>query len=416
MRDIKFWREEAKKNTDLWKGVVQANQVGDSAKTIAGWFDTSEGIIKRLRMAGLLEKRLPGVIAQEKEHKLEDFEPKKKKSKEEILADLLEKEIKQTSALPGLPKIVKPPKLQKSTNPHKEESQVVLLSDCHPGVKTKTFNTDVFMRRMENFTRTTLRLSELHRQLYPIRNLYVFCLGDLVNGEKVGKNVNADEFECSVYHQIYEYFSPAMLQFLTSSANTYENVYVHVVRGNHGSPTPKNESAYSTNWDIMAMMHVKAMMREVENVHIDIEIESSYKIVEVKGHYFLLTHGDGIPMHMTVPFYGMTTRALRMRSIESMKGELVAEVLRQVREEGLSETKAMQMLTSAPFSYFCTGHFHTVNRFDFSSIEFLTNGTFKSDDQYVLNKMGMGTAPSQVTFGVSAKRGITWYYKMQVDR
>ena len=414
MRDKKFWEKQKEKNTKLWQSLnKQWNTEEYTIREIAANFETSDSILRRLRTAGLLSKRNP--VIKIKPQTLEDFEPKKKRTKEDILAELLEKKVTDTHGIPGLPKLIRAPVIKKVCDPTKEEAQIVMLSDLHPGVKTKTFNTDVFKRRMENFTKGILKIAALHRQLYPIRELHVFCLGDMVNGEKVGKNVNADEFECSVDEQIFKHMAPAVVQALGSFACEFEQVFVHSVRGNHGSPAGR-DSSYSTNWDTISMRHVAALMSEVDNIHFDIEALSTYKIVEVKGYYFLLTHGDSIPIHLTIPFYGMTTRALRMRAIESIKSEVVEEILRQLREEKVDETKAIQMLTSAPFSYFCTGHFHVANRFDFNNLEFLTNGSFKSDDQYALSKMGMGNAPCQVTFGVSAKRGITWHYKVQVDR
>lgn len=411
-KGLDYWRKQFKNKTQISKKLLISWKSKKTRKEIAAEFNTSIGALCGLRDEGYLERRIPGPKNKIKEDILDK---KPRKTKEELLAEAISRKIDQTHSIPGLPKIIKTPKIKHITTQHKDETQVVLLSDCHPGIKTKSFNSSIFVNRMTNFTKGILKINSLHRKLYPIRNLHVFVLGDLVNGERIGKTVNADEFECSVDEQIFKWFSPTMVEFLSTMANNFENVYVDVVKGNHGSPVGR-DSAYSTNWDVISMRHISALLNDIKNIHIDIEAESNYKIAEVKGHYFFLTHGDGIPIHLTIPFYGMTTRALRLRSIESFKSELVSNIIDGFSSGKYDKNQVLRMLTSAPFSYFCCGHFHTVNRFDFNNIEFLTNGTFKSDDQYAIQRMGMGNSPCQVTFGVSAKRGITWHYKIQVDR
>lgn len=408
--------KEAKKEKSLtWQSLLQEwNRIDTTRKEVAESCNTTVGVLKTLVENGILPKKPFRRIK-----KVETYNPleiqEQKKTKEELLAEAIWKKIENEKPIEILPKIVSIPKFKRITKKEKEEAQVVLFSDIHFGVKTKSFNVNICKQRIDNLMSGTLKIHSLHDKLYPVRDLHIFSLGDLVNGEKIGKNVNSDEFECPVYYQIFEHFVPSMVGFLSNMACNYRTVYVHCVPGNHGSPAGK-ESAYSTNWDTIAMSIVKIKMENVKNVIIDIEHESIYKIVEIKGHYFLITHGDMIPIHLTIPFYGMTTRALRMRSIESMKRDLLPDIINSLVDGSLDKEKALRMLTSAPFNYFCTGHFHTINRFDFSGIEFLTNGSLKSDDQYAIKKMGMGNAPCQVTFGVSEKRGITWHYKVQVDR
>lgn len=416
-KGFNYWVEQKKKNTKRWQRFKKAWDDGVFRKDILDRFDISEGTLSRVVKACNLKKRDGRPYSREIKEKIGNplKVEIKKKDKQTLLAEAIWKKIQEEKPNDSLPRIISPPIIKPITQQHKDESQVILFSDYHVGVKTKSFNALVCKQRMNRFIEGVLKINQLHRKLYPIRDCYLFFLGDGPNGEKVGKNVNADEFEFSTYYQIFDYFVPHTVELLSNLANNFENVYVTAVPGNHGSPAGR-ESAYSTNWDTIGMEVVCIRMSKVKNVHFDIAVEESYKIAEVKGHYFLLTHGDSIPIHLTIPFYGMTTRALRMRAIEGLKAEVVPEIIEGLVQGSINKNKASQMLMSAPFNYFCTGHFHTVNRFDFSGIEFLTNGTFKSDDQYVLKKMGMGNSPCQVTFGVSAKRGITWHYKVQLDK
>jgi len=408
-------KNKKSKNHKVWQKLLKEWNSNKTRKEVANTCNTKVSILKNLVDIGHLQLKPKKKVSVTEEIYNPLKVQKKKKTKEELLAEAIWQKIDGEKPITGLPKLITVPKFKRITKKEKEEAQILLFSDVHFGVKTKSFNADICKQRIQNLTNGVLKIRNLHHQLYPVKEIHLFVIGDLVNGEKIGKNVNADEFECSVYYQIFEHFVPSMVEFLSNLANNYVEVFVHCVPGNHGSPAGR-ESAVSTNWDTIAMSVVKIRMLEVENVHIDIEAESIYKIVEIKGHYFLITHGDMIPIHLTIPFYGMTTRALRMRSIESMKREILPSVINSLIEGSLDKEKALRMLMSAPFNYFCTGHFHTVNRFDFSGIEFLTNGSLKSDDQYAIKKMGMGNSPCQVTFGVSEKRGITWHYKVQVDR
>jgi hypothetical protein len=346
------------------------------------------------------------------EMSVKDFEKPKKKQRDELYAAAISRQVEFTHSIPNIDKLIDIPDFSKK--PASDEAQVALFSDAHPGVVTKSFNSKVFQKRIETYTRKVIELGQIHSLRRPIRELHLFMIGDLVNGEKVNKNVNMDEFEFSVDVQIFEVFAPSVCKMLLTFANFYEHVYVHVVYGNHGSPAGR-DSAYSTNWDIISMRHVSALLKDVPNLSFNIEAQSHYQIVDVQGYYFLLQHGDHIPSYLSTPIYGITNRALKMHAVESMKRELVTSIITAVREEGMTPEHAVNRLTSAPFSYFILGHFHHITNFEVGNLEIITNGTFKSDDQYVLKRMGLGTSPKQVTFGVTQKRGMTWFYKIHLD-
>lgn len=414
-RGLKFWRDQFNAKTTYSRELLEAWEGPETRKEIAKRFETTIGILCGLRSEGYLEQRLPG-IRRSVEKEINYLKVKEtKKDKETILAEQIWRQIEKEKPIPELPKLVNIPKIEQRVGTGKEETQILLLSDCHPGVKTKSFNTEVYRQRIRNLIYGILKISGLHKQLYPIYDLEIFFLGDGPNGERVGKTVNLDEIECSVYHQIINHFVPSMVELLTNVASHFRTIRVSVVPGNHGQPLGR-DSAYSTNWDLIAWEIVKIQVSSIENIVIDIETASSYKIVNVRDHYFVLTHGDGIPIHLTLPFYGMSTRGLRMHAIEGLKIDLISNIIDSVVSNEINREKAIRMLTSVPFSCFCTGHFHVANKFNFNGIRFITNGSFKTDDEYVMKKMGMGNLPCQVTFGVSDKRVNTWYYEINLDK
>lgn len=364
---------------------------------------------KGLKYSKVKNKRQDTIMV---EMSVRDFEKPKKQKRDELYAAAISRQVEFTHSIPNIKELVHIPDF--TTKPVSDESQVALFSDAHPGVLTKSFNSRVFAKRVDVYTRKVIELGQIHSLRRPIRELHIFMIGDLVNGEKVNKNVNMDEFECSVDKQIFEIFAPAVCKMLLTFCNFYEHVYVHVIYGNHGSPAGR-DSAYSTNWDVISMRHVSALLKDIPNLEFNIETQSHYQIVDVKGYYFLLQHGDHIPSYLATPIYGITNRALKMHAVESMKRELVSGIINAVKEEGMTPEHAINRLTSAPFSYFILGHFHHITNFEVGNLEIITNGTFKSDDQYVLKRMGLGTSPKQVTFGVTEKRGMTWFYKIHLD-
>ena len=69
------------------------------------------------------------------------------------------------------------------------------------------------------------------------------------------------------------------------------------------------------------------------------------------------------------------------------------------------------------FRYALGGHFHKYFADEVSSVlEYMMVSTLVSDDDWVLKKLGISAKPSQNIFGVHEKRGITWRYKLIVDK
>jgi len=322
---------------------------------------------------------------------------------EALFRELLSQKIQ---AIPEI-LIARPPKYKDT----EDETQVALVSDSQCGVKTITYNRDIFRQRLNQLAYKIMKIASLQRRAHPISKLVIMELGDMIHGELVGKQVNLDELECPAHEQILDIFAPAFCEFLANLYQHYSSVEVIGVEGNHGWPGGK-ESAFGTNWDTFAMELVKAKMQDHSRISIAVERHSFFKLVEVQKHYFLMVHGDQIPMNMTVPYYGVTTKGLRWRGSINPDDTFAKRILQAFKEERITPDEAIRQMLDLPFQYVCMGHFHTANFLQFNNVTTFMNGTFVTSDSYPLKKMGLGNDACQWTFGVHPEHGVTFLYPL----
>jgi hypothetical protein len=90
-------------------------------------------------------------------------------------------------------------------------------------------------------------------------------------------------------------------------------------------------------------------------------------------------------MFMNIPYYGITTRMMRLMGIVGQ------------------------------FDYMCLGHFHTPSNLSWGNAEIFVNGCFVTDDQWVLQNLGMPSLAKQVMFFVHPKQGVSARYLVKLD-
>jgi len=317
------------------------------------------------------------------------------KNEEKILERILSEKI---NAIPNLN--IHPIK-QESHN--SEEAQVLLFSDTQVGIKTSSYNSLVFKNRMNQMTNKVIRIGDLRRNFHEIKTLHVFCLGDMVHGERIAKQINLEEFEGPAHWQISEVFVPEFCEALLNLSPHYEKIIVHGIEGNHGWPAGK-ESSYGTNWDLFAYQLTQAWLSNYKNIEFDCQRDSFYKIVDVMGHNFLLTHGDSIPCTNSLPFYGVTTRSLRWKNSIGLSKNDICEMLGNFQEGKVRKEDIVAKLFSNPFSYVCMGHFHTPTYLTFNDVNIFMNGSFLTGDEYSHKKMGFACPAEQWSFSVHKDR------------
>lgn len=276
------------------------------------------------------------------------------------------------------------PKIKIEQGKGDEEELVLLYSDLQIGVKTPSTNMKIIGERANRLAEAVIKIVTLQRNAIEIKKLNIFMMGDMIQSEDIISKIDLDALECVINKQIFEGAVPITEKFLLTIAPYFpDGIDVWCVPGNHGNLGKMN--AVTTNWDTFIYKVLKALTANYTNIRWHIEDEKFYQMVDVMSKRFLITHGDCIPRYLNIPVYGITQRLMRWQ------GSL------------------------GDFDYLCMGHFHTPIRMDWNHTEYIINGCFVSEDQWVLKVIGMSTSPAQVLFGVHPRKGVSFYYKLKLN-
>ena len=292
---------------------------------------------------------------------------------------------KATNKIPDVlpaPKItlMRPPKYK---GKRKAQVQVLMLSDTHAGTSTPSYNPDVYKQRMKNLFNNLCLIRLLQSEQHPLEKLVIFDLGDDVQGENVGFQMDLDQFIMPVFNQVFDLWLPTMQDFLVSLLQVYRSIEYYGVRGNHGK-LGKRVSTKVSNWDAVAQRSLKMALANYKEISFTLQHNTFYLKAEVLGWQYLLTHGDVIKMNYTLPYYGIDRKTSRW-----------------AHEVG-------------PVDVFCVGHFHSPFRLRPWGKPLLGNGCFPTDDEYAISTIGISGDPVQVTFGVHPERSISWIYELDL--
>lgn len=304
----------------------------------------------------------------------------KKLQREQAKTDVLlqaAREILEPLKISGTVKPYSETQKKYSTKP---ETQLVLVSDTQVGKTTSTYGFDVFSRRMRYYFDRVAHLAELHRSHHPVHDLVVFANGDLVEGERIFKTQEW-ELEASAIEQATR-FAQVISTELLRVANHYRKITVYVTAGNHGRTgwewNPKS------NWDLVGGELLKHMVSEAANVVVDVCYEW-YKIVNVAGTKFLVTHGDRIRSGGRTPHTAIAYRA--MGWAQSMEEDWDVLIL---------------------------GHFHTRTDMDWGMKEIIVNPSSESSNEYARGYLGATSKPTQLCVFVHPDHGVAGRYPIRL--
>ena len=263
-----------------------------------------------------------------------------------------------------------------------EEVAVLLLSDLHIGKKTKSYNSDVFVRRLRELTKHLGIVINILRQTYPIRKLIILGLGDFVDHVSIYRT-QAWHVDQHTMNQIYRVGIPELCTFMQAMSNFFKEVEFDGVRGNHGRAGKYLPE--ELNYDLILYETLRLACQNLKNVKFEISWDW-YTIKEIMGHKFLLTHGDVIRSWLNIPFYGETQKGMRWQGA--------------LNEE---------------WDYLVLGHWHTIHRLTWNNFEIIGNGCFVTDDDYPTQILGLKSENRQLLFGIHPIEKITWEYKLRLE-
>lgn len=266
----------------------------------------------------------------------------------------------------------------------KGDEEVALLhaSDGHGGKITKSFNKEVYRKRMETMFQSAMTIINLHRNMYPIRKLYILNTGDNCQGENPHQGSKIGEVAMGARDQVKKLVAPMWNDVLSSFAQEFEEVEFHGIAGNHGHDTLAPETS---SYDLLLYDILEAGIGQEKNIKINVHEDWS-AIIPIFGFKCFCFHGDGMPCQAGVPFFALDKKL-----------------------------KSWHMQYRG-FDYAFSGHWHKRHSNEVSSeLEHFMAGSLVSDDDWALKKLGISSNPSQSIYGMHPKHGITWRYPLVVD-
>lgn len=253
-------------------------------------------------------------------------------------------------------------------------SQALLFSDTHAGeiVDSEAVNGinhydwDTCVERVWKVQQSLLSFQA--NRPYPINELQLWCLGDMLSGANHQEIAETNEFPAA--EQAFR-FGMLLGQFIEELIPHYPRLSVKGVVGNHPrtSKAPANKRVFD-NFDWMSYKIAEAYLaRYIEAGSVTCDFpRSGFLIAEIAGNNVLLFHGDGIRSSMPgVPWGGVTRRTNELKKQYAEMGTMIHG--------------------------FALGHFHQANVVQ-SSV--FMNGSVKGPDEYTLKQFGGGEKPTQL--------------------
>ena len=271
----------------------------------------------------------------------------------------------------------------KKTRRGDEETALLQMGDGHAGKITKSFDEDVYKQRMDTVFDSTMTLISLHRNMYPINKLHIVDLGDSVQGENPHQGSTIGAVRMGVRDQIAKLALPAWVKLICSLKQEFAEVVFDGYGGNHGHDKLAPETSRA---DLSLYDQISAKIGDKKGITINIHEEFG-DIINIMGFRFFCFHGDDIPCQQGVPHFALKKKLMSW------------------------------FIHFGGFNYALGAHFHKRILDEMASqFEYAMCSTLVSDDDWALKKLGISSLPSQNLFGVHPTMGMTWRYKLVVDR
>lgn len=191
----------------------------------------------------------------------------------------------------------------KDKTPRSDDEELAILhcSDGHAGKITKSFNDDVYRERMEKVFHATMLIVDLHRHMYPIRDLVILNCGDNCQGENPHQGSTIGNTSMGVRDQVKKIAAPTWNNVIGSLKEHFETVTFHGIPGNHGHDKLAPETS---SYDLCLYDILEAGIGTYKGIEIKIH-EEWEAIFDVYGHRIFMFHGDGIMCQQGVPFFAL---------------------------------------------------------------------------------------------------------------
>lgn len=283
---------------------------------------------------------------------------------------------------------VDPPKPDKRKRT--AETAIAVLSDWQLAKVTPTYNSQTCEERIHTYAEKVLKLTGIQRADHPVRDLRVYLLGDLVEGELIFPG-QSHLIDASLYRQVLVDGPRILGDFLRRMAGTFEQIHVVGVIGNHGSLGGRARKDYhpESNADTMMYEATRLALGEQPNITWAPNLAPGerhwYAIDQIGDKRFFLFHGDQVKGGFAgFPWYGFAKK---------LQGWYM-----------INET----------FDYALSGHFHTPVRLYQNGITLWGNGSTESDNTYAAEQLAASGVPCQWLLFAHPEQGVSAEYLVRL--
>jgi len=290
------------------------------------------------------------------------------------------------------PQIVTPPQYYIPDTEADEELAFIHTADFHIGELVRpsdtaglsSYNFEIFQQRRQIFQNAIDKIiNGLLRQVFPIKNCIMTCLGDTTTGEDVfPKQMN--RIDLPLMQQIFR-GAVEIANMILFLSGMFEHLWLYLIPGNHG-----RTKTTDINTDIILYMFLAAYLRHQPNIDIVIS-DSDYCGIYIdktldfvpfdddndRTWNFLFTHGHGARRYMGIPYYGMDRMARRLAQS-----------------------------TGIVWDNIFAGHHHESAETENWTIV----GSWVGGTEYSMGRMQAVARPQQLLHGFHPRQGITWKF------
>jgi hypothetical protein len=282
-----------------------------------------------------------------------------------------------------------------SDGPGRPETAVAVLSDWQLAKVTPSYSSAVCEARIALYGDKVIRLANIQRADHPVKDLHVWLLGDLIEGELIFPG-QAHHIDASLYRQVTVDGPRILVDFLRKMLANFERVHVTAVIGNHGRLGGRSSRDYDpeSNGDRMLYRIVQMVLAGEPRLTWEIPDgpgESKWFAIDRIGNYScLMFHGNQINGGFAgFPFYGLGKKVWGWAS-------------GAIKE---------------PFKDVALGHWHQPTRITLNHITARVNGSTESDNGYAQEQLAAAGRPAQWLLFVEPDEGeVSAEYNVRLDR
>mgnify|MGYP003647635688 FL=1 len=385
-------REQEKGWTEIRDEVLKDFGVGVHRSTIQRWHDSTGYLQKSADIDPSTAKDVSEDVVQDlKTYKLkaerDNYKAKYetlmgKQASSEVFTQVFHDAIKLAVSLPPVEASVYNPPPSGVHRGETPQSVVAPLTDTHVGDRVdinqtyglSQYDIELFNKRLYGWTYQVINLSNLRRNIAPIKELVIPMLGDMISGDIHEELARTNVENCMMQMMNGAYLIAQSIRELSSH---FPQIRVPAVVGNHGRMTRKIPSKEKyMDWDYMMYQWVAAFCRDLTNVSFEIP-KSFMHIFEVANQRVLIMHGDSVAGGGGLN--SITSAITKLRSVVQYGDRLV---------EGDTRFTG--------FDAVMIGHFHRIDEYDIGTGPLLINGTLKGGDEYTTSRLHVATAPKHL--------------------